>query len=307
MKRSLPVKTENNLSERIREAFLNVKESFPFKGYMECKLPKYMAISLLLFKEAPPESKILDIGCGPCDLTAILANLGYYLTGIDDLRNHWHLLGDNRGRIVNFAGKMGIKLIVEPAESAKVEDNHFDAVLLIDILEHSPNPRVLLNRAISALKPGGLLLVETPNAVALAKRILVAMGKSNYPNVNFAYFNVGKYRSHIREYTVHELKRILQVSGLTEIKAKLTNHAVYQLICETQGLKRLIVRLYYLISKLYPKFRSTILAYGRKPENWRPIRDLDAIKNLKNYYLHITRYNLDKEPDNILVEKLADK
>ena len=292
------------MNEKIYEAFLELEKEFPFENYMKCKLPKYLAISSLVLREVRLGSKILDIGCGPCDLTAMLVRIGYDLTGIDDLRDPWHLIGNNPRRIKNFANKIGIKLIIEPIESVKIEENSFDAVLLLDILEHSPNPRLLLNCAISTIKPGGLLLIETPNSVALAKRILLLAGKSNYPNVNFIYFNVGAYRGHVREYNTSELKRLLKASGLTEIRAKLTNNETASLMCESKGLKKLIVKLYDLVSKLYPNFRDTILVWGRKPKDWLPIDDLNAIKNLKSYYSHIVKFNLENEPDNILITKL---
>jgi len=295
---------ENRLNERIYEAFLEVKKEFPFKGYMECKLRKYLVISSLILKSVPLGSKILDVGCGPCDLTAILAKLGYSLTAIDDLRDPWHLMGKNRERIKNFAGEMGIELINEPIESVKLEENSFDAALLIDILEHSLNPRLLLNHVISSLKHGALLLIETPNSAALVKRIRILIGKSNYPSVHFIYFNVGAYRGHVREYTISELKYMLKVSGLTGIKAKLTNTETYSLICESKGLKKLIVNLYNLASTSIPVFRDTILIYGKKPKNWRPIDELTALQNLKKYYSHLTKYNLDNEPDDILIDKL---
>jgi|YelNatPaOPRAMG01_1025707.scaffolds.fasta_scaffold03649_10 2-polyprenyl-3-methyl-5-hydroxy-6-metoxy-1,4-benzoquinol methylase len=154
---------------------MEVKERFPFKGYMDCNMVKYITISEIILKEVPKGSRVLDIGCGPCDLTAILSKLGYSMTGIDDLRDPWHLIGRNRDRIKAFAKEMDIQLINESIESVKLEENTFDAVLLIDILEHSLNPRTLLNRAISALKVNGLLLIETPNSVSLAKRILSLM------------------------------------------------------------------------------------------------------------------------------------
>jgi len=296
--------------EKVKEAFMKVKKNYPFEGYMDTKLPKYIAISSIILNHIPLGSKILDIGCGSLDLTAILANLGYDITGVDDLRDSWHLLGKNRKRILDFASKMGINLIVKPFETAYLKDNYFDAVLLIDILEHSSHPRLLINRAISVLKAGGLLIIETPNAVALAKRILVAIGKSSYPNVRFIYFSVGDYRGHVKEYTSQELKWMLTVSRLTEIKIKFTNYQVYNIssrsiFYENQRLKKIIAKLYYLASSVYPRFRGTIIIYGKKPKNWRPLADIDAIKYLKECYPILSKYNLDNEPDNVFIRKLV--
>lgn len=291
-------------NEKIYKAFSEVKKEFPFKDYMDNKLPKYLTICSLILKEIPPRSKILDIGCGPCDLTAILTKLGYNLSGVDDLRDPWHLIGDNRERIKNFANKMGIKFINETMKSAKLEEKSFDAVLLLDILEHSPHPRLLINRAISVIKPCRLLLIESPNSAALAKRILLLVGKSNYPDVNFIYFNVGSYRGHIREYNISGLEKLLKVSGLTKVKAKCINIATLSLICESKGFKKFIIKLYDLVSKIYPNFRDTIVIWARKPKDWSPVDDLKAIENLKSYYPDIVKYNLENEPNKILVNKL---
>ena len=303
----IPVWNGLKMEEEIHRAIVEVYNSFPFKGYMDGNEPKYLWISKILLREAPRGSRVLDVGCGPCDLTAILARLGYQMVGVDDLKDPWHLVGDNRKRIMDFAQRSGITLMVEPIEKASLKQNSFDAALLIDILEHYPNPRFLLNRVISALKPSGLLLIGTPNAVALAKRVFVVMGKSNYPNVNFVYFNVGDYRGHVREYTVEELKRILKLSGLTEVTVKLTNHDIQGLLRKSRGLRKLVTGAYLFISSLYPKFRASIIIYGRKPEGWRPISDLDAIEHLKVHYPHVVKYNLDGEPDELLIKKLKSR
>ena len=107
--------------ESVQRAFIEVKERFPFKGYMDSKLIKYIIISEIILTEVSKGSRVLDIGCGPCDLTAILSKLGYDMTGIDDLRDPWHLIGKNRDRIKAFAKEMDIQLINEPIESVRFE------------------------------------------------------------------------------------------------------------------------------------------------------------------------------------------
>ena len=286
----------------IVQAFLEVRKEFPFKGYVDNVLHKYIVIVPQISKKYPIGSKILSIGSGPCDLEAILSKLGYNITAIDDLNDHWHLIGKNRERIKNFTKRMNIELINQSAGSLQLKENYFDVVLLIDIIEHlHRSPRELLNYSISSLKPGGLLIIETPNTVALVNRLKVLFGKSNQVSANFIYWNIGEYRAHIREYTQSELKQILLYHNLTAVNSKMINIMIDAVRVEN-FLKKIVIKTYKLISGLYPNFRDTILISGKKPKDWRPTDN--SIETFKKYYSHIEKYNLDNEPDEVLINKM---
>ena len=292
--------------DEINQAFLEMQKEFPFGNkYVGDKLNKYIAIISQIMKEYPSGSKILSIGSGPCDLEAILSKLDYDITAIDDLNDHWHLIGKNRERITNFAKRMNIKLMTQSAGSPLIKENYFDVVLLIDIIEHlHRSPRELLNYSISSLKPNGLLIVETPNTVALVKRLKVLFGKSNQVSANFIYWNIGEYRSHIREYTQSELKQILSYHNLTAVNSKMINIMIDAVGVEI-FFKKIVVKTYKLISGLYPNFRDTILISGKKPKDWLPTDN--SIETFKKYYTHIQKYNLDNEQDDVLINKILEE
>lgn len=294
------MKPQKNAKSEITQIFLEVQKEFPFgKEYLDGSLDKYIAIALLIMRELPRGSKILFMGSGACDVEAILSKLGYNMTAIDDLNDQWHLIGKNRERITDFAKRMGIEFIIQSADSLPVKENYFDAVLLIDVLEHLHNsPRELLNYAILHLKPNGLLIIETPNAAALAKRLWVLFGKTNQVNVNFIYWNVGEYRNHFREYTLSELKMVLSYHNLVAIKSKMLNEAPDKY----EHANKMIIRMYKFVSDLYANFKSTILISGKKPNNWHPT-DI-SIKRFKKYYRHIEKYNVDREPDELIINKI---
>lgn len=292
--------------DEIKQAFLEMQKEFPFGNkYVGDKLNKYIAIISQIMKEYPPGSKILSIGSGPCDIEAILSKLDYDITAIDDLNDHWHLIGKNRERIKNFGKRMNIELIAQSAGSPRIKENYFDVVLLIDIIEHlHRSPRELLNYSISSLKPNGLLIVETPNTVALVKRLKVLFGKSNQVSANFIYWNIGEYRSHIREYTQSELKQILSYHNLTAVNSKMINIMIDAVGVEI-FFKKIVVKTYKLISGLYPNFRDTILISGKKPKDWLPTDN--SIETFKKYYTHIQKYNLDNEQDDVLINKILEE
>jgi predicted SAM-dependent methyltransferase len=91
-----------------------------------------------------------------------------------------------------------------------------DVVIMGEVLEHlHTSPVHVLSFIRSFLKPGGLLILGTPNAVALEKRIMMLLGKNPYELIRLNKNNPG----HFREYTVPELRTMGE-----EAQMKLTYH-----------------------------------------------------------------------------------
>jgi 2-polyprenyl-3-methyl-5-hydroxy-6-metoxy-1,4-benzoquinol methylase len=90
-------------------------------------------------------------------------------------------------------------------------DEHFDLVLFCEILEHLViNPLAVFPKLRRIIKPGGLLLITTPNAVRLANVALILAGSNIFDRY---HPENGVYGRHNREFTVEELRRILEQSG----------------------------------------------------------------------------------------------
>jgi len=81
--------------------------------------------------------------------------------------------------------------------------NSFDCIIFLETLEHLNRwPEQVLDDIRKLLKPGGLLLLSTPNLVRISNRIRMFLGKP--PNNPFKYSVAGEH--HVREYTLSELK-----------------------------------------------------------------------------------------------------
>jgi 2-polyprenyl-3-methyl-5-hydroxy-6-metoxy-1,4-benzoquinol methylase len=292
--------------DQIYSAFLEIRSSFPFDGYLnDSHFFKYYQIISKIKGEYSPGSTILSIGSGPCDLEAILSKLNYSVTAVDDLSDQWHLIGENKQRIKNFARKFNVNLIVQPAVITQLNENSFDVVLMIDILEHLVgSPRDLLNYGISMLKPNGIIIIEVPNTVNLKNRITVLFGKSNQVSAKCIFWTVGKYRSHFREYTKPELKEIMSNLKLKNIEVQLLNIGTEITYQSTKQIpKKIAIFLYRFISGTYPNFRDTIIISGKKPKEWVPV--CISLEKFKQCYNIIENYNLDKIPDDILIDQIT--
>ena len=89
-------------------------------------------------------------------------------------------------------------------------DASFDLVLFCEVLEHMTNdPLAALTELSRVLRPGGHLILTTPNVARLENVARLAGGL----NVYDPYSGYGPYGRHNREYTVDELSRLMTSLG----------------------------------------------------------------------------------------------
>jgi len=100
-------------------------------------------------------------------------------------------------------------------------DDHFDAVILSEVLEHlSFNPLPVLQEINRTLKKGGILYITTPNQVRKTNRINILFGLSIRNTINDSVIQLdGEKKTicgiHWREYTLLELIQLLEITGFT--------------------------------------------------------------------------------------------
>lgn len=112
--------------------------------------------------------RVLDVGCGGGLLTFDLCKQGWACTGLDVSDE---VLDVGRQRDPERA----IDWVIGRAEQLPFPDACFDAVCIMDVLEHVFDPRQCLNEAARVLAPGGTLLLHTFNRTA-ASWLLAAKG-----------------------------------------------------------------------------------------------------------------------------------
>lgn len=114
-----------------------------------------------------PSSKVLDIGSGS-------GVAGSYLKqrGITEL---YAVEKDPRAR---EATAQIYKLSTDSLDS--LSSNRFDAILLLDLLEHLDDPFGFLAQVVSLLNPKGRVLISVPNITHWSVRLSVLFGRFRY-------------------------------------------------------------------------------------------------------------------------------
>ena len=241
------------------EAIEKVKKAFPFKNYFGQNLAPWITVGEAVQKYLNPGDKLFDLGSGACDKTAIAQVLGCECTAVDDLKDDWHLRGNNVALIEEFALKMGVNF--SRNFQAPLE-NSFDMVMMNDVLEHiHDSPRELLNLLVTGLKPGGHLFVTVPNLANFRKRLSILRGKTNLPNYDLYYWYRGVWRGPQREYVRGDLVSMCNNLGLNIIEIKGIHHML-------QNLPKPIRPIYKLLTFFLKDWRDTWFLIAQKPEGW---------------------------------------
>tara|TARA_B100002019_G_scaffold190746_1_gene164966 strand:- start:296 stop:1063 length:768 start_codon:yes stop_codon:yes gene_type:complete len=131
------------------------------------------------------------------------------------------------------------------------EDNNFDAVYAIEVLEHTSRPYDFMVEAYRVLKPGGVLIISVPNMSHILSRFsLFFTGFSSlFPPPSKKQKNAGRICGHIMPLTFPYFHYGMTRAGFEEINLM------------SDRLKKSCLFWYIL---LFPVIKFTSLLYSRK-------------------------------------------
>jgi SAM-dependent methyltransferase len=102
-----------------------------------------------------------------------------------------------------------------------IADASVDCILFADVIEHfAHSPRFALQDFHRVLKPGGVCVATTPNAVRLPVRLKMLLGYSNWPPIT-EYFDETFHAGHHHEYTPAEFRDVFERAGFSVAEFKL--------------------------------------------------------------------------------------
>lgn len=189
------------------------------RAYTETHISRFEK-TLSLTPPGGPDDRILEMGAY-MQITPALRKLGY---------------GEVRGCYYGPAGKVDHKMAVssEGEEfSCEIDlfnaekdlfpypGEHFTTVLCCELIEHLfEDPMHLMSEVNRILKPGGHLVLTTPNIASL--RALAAILTGYHPGFFTTYIRPNSYGEvearHNREYAPLEIGRLLEAAGLETVR-----------------------------------------------------------------------------------------
>jgi 2-polyprenyl-3-methyl-5-hydroxy-6-metoxy-1,4-benzoquinol methylase len=185
----------------------------------------------------------LDLGCHQGQLLQLLIDRFGIVRplGADDWRTS---LRDGK--------EFGWDYVQTDLESGLPDSEPMDVISALEVLEHITDTDHFLSNVHERLKPGGWLLLSTPNINCLRNRMTVPFGA--YPT-GLEYRNI---IHHVRLYNPHVLRAHLASTGLSEIRIRGVSFLPMRFpVLGRSGLSR-------VLADMFPQLCNNFIAVARK-------------------------------------------
>jgi len=213
------------------------------------KDPFFAYLTRKVFEEvdwSKKNGRLLDLGCGSGRLALAAVRNGFEVVGVDYVAKAINIANDEAKRLgltdrVRFM--QGDLTAVESGQFGK-----FDYVVLMEVIEHIDDYQKVIDFAWGSLKPGGKLLLTTPN--------------------DPAYWTIlDDYARHIRRFTIPQVKIALKKFSKVKIGTfgyplHRLAELIYNLLMQSRNLKHKpkLFRLNPFVSALYYAIGSFVMA-----------------------------------------------
>jgi SAM-dependent methyltransferase len=115
----------------------------------------------VMWQKKQAGNELLDVGCGDGSFLVAMRDLGWKVTGVEpDAEAASRAKRDH-----------GIDVLPAPFERSDLPEGRFDVITAGSVLEHVPDARAFLREGKRLLKPGGRIIILTPNPESLGHRL----------------------------------------------------------------------------------------------------------------------------------------
>ena len=195
--------------------------------------------------------RILDVGCGDGNFSILIGK-------VCKAKEVYGIEISEEG--VEMARKNGVKCyqLDVDEDNFPFEDNYFDAVTALELIEHLFDPDHFLDEVYRVLKSKGIFVLSTPNLASIHNRVALLFGYQPFPMSVSARLNIGRAYEpnsehaqsldHIRVFTLYSLKELLKIHSfkISEIKGS----------CAQLPKNMRFRNLFRIIDKFFTKFPS---------------------------------------------------
>ena len=178
-----------------------------------------------ILERSVPRGRLLEIGCAAGLFLDVARGRGWQIDGVEISEHAASVARERRG----------IDVIVGDVKDVSLPEQSFDAVAMLDLLEHIIEPGELLDRAHGLIRPGGALMLVLPNDRNLTTMIAMAAHRLSLGTISYPASRVHQIY-HVTYFTPATIAALLVRHGF-EVVEVAPDETVRGLINESAVLK----------------------------------------------------------------------
>jgi 2-polyprenyl-3-methyl-5-hydroxy-6-metoxy-1,4-benzoquinol methylase len=195
----------------------------------------------------------LDIGCGNGEYLLRLESIGWRCQGVEF-----------NDRAVSICRANGLDVFQGELKTAAFPSSRFDFVTANHLIEHVPDPHELMSEIARITRPGGRVLIRTPNSESLARGWFGV------------YWFANEVPRHLMLYSAHNLQMLAAAHGLaaetisTPVKPKLLLRSLDYMLgnrgrpSERRRLRKWVAQLYVPAARLSGRGDEVFALFSRR-------------------------------------------
>lgn len=172
--------------------------------------------------------RVLEVGSWFGSFALAFRRLGYDVVACDRYTSYGHAFD----RYVELLDREGVHVVATTREGELEEirrNGLFDAVVAAAVIEHVPHtPRYFLETLYETTRPGGLLVLDTPNLTRYWNRRALERGETIFQPLEDQFACEPPWEGHHREYTAAELSWMLERVGCVDVSVEVLDYNMLQ-------------------------------------------------------------------------------
>jgi 2-polyprenyl-3-methyl-5-hydroxy-6-metoxy-1,4-benzoquinol methylase len=218
-------------------------------------------------KKFKKKGTLLEIGCAAGYLLKLAQEQGLDSYGVE--------ISEDASKFARE--KLGLKVKNCVLEDAKFESSFFDVVILINVLEHLPDPLGTLKEINRISKDDGIVYICVPNLNRIDRKL--------HYLINFFRYKNGFGKLHLSEFTLETLTKMCELSGfkVVSLKTRFFAHYLYEL-SKAVGLDKKMVK------KIKPEsLENTHIQKSPMNQIWGLINKMDKTRCGIDIQVHLRK------------------